>query len=94
LIDKTSKNRLDIQILYLRRVHGFCYYCLREYENERMLSYGCANTHLRSHVKLGPRKLDSVQSYANESEWDANFTRLAKQKIASITDRVNNSVIY
>ena len=24
-----------LQILYLRRVHGFCYYCIKEFEDER-----------------------------------------------------------
>ena len=48
--------QLDIQLLYLRRVHGLCYYCMEEYEDERMLATRCGNIHVRSYKKLGPRK--------------------------------------
>lgn len=38
-IDLTFK--LDILLLYLRRVHAYCLYCAEEYEDERMLSSRC-----------------------------------------------------
>jgi hypothetical protein len=37
----SAQNKLDILLLYLRRVHAFCLYCGEEYEDERMLSTRC-----------------------------------------------------
>jgi hypothetical protein len=57
--DQRAKDiQLDLQILYLRRVHGFCYYCIEEYEDERMLATRCGNIHVRSYKKLGTRKFE------------------------------------
>lgn len=30
--------KLDLCLLYLRRVHAFCLYCTCDYEDERMLA--------------------------------------------------------
>jgi len=53
---RTKEFQLDLQILYLRRVHGLCYYCMEEYDDERMLATRCGNIHVRSYKKLGARK--------------------------------------
>lgn len=51
MTDKTSfseEQRLDFNILYLRRVNGLCYYCMDEHDDERMLSSRCGNAHVRA----------------------------------------------
>ena len=53
---RAKEYQLDLQILYLRRVHGFCYYCMEEYDDERMLTTRCDNSHVRNYKKLGSRK--------------------------------------
>lgn len=63
---------LDLQILYLRRVHGFCYYCIEEHEDERMLATKCDSIHFRSNIRLGQRK---VIDDTNEYLWDRYFTK-------------------
>jgi hypothetical protein len=50
--NRTNEYQLDLQIMYLRRVHGFCYYCLEEFEDERALSTKCDNIHLRHYKNL------------------------------------------
>ena len=37
----TLQVKLDMALLYLRRVHAYCLYCGEEYEDERMLSTRC-----------------------------------------------------
>ena len=37
----SMSQKLDIYLLYLRRVHAYCLYCGEEYEDERMLSTRC-----------------------------------------------------
>lgn len=69
------ERQLDIQILYLRRVHGFCYYCIEEYEDERMLTSRCDNIHLRSNKCLGSRiNISTIEPYNTaEVAWDQKF---------------------
>ena len=47
---------LNLNILYLRKIHGFCYYCLKGYKDERSLSKKCCYIHLRHYVQLGKRE--------------------------------------
>jgi len=44
--------QLDLQLLYLRRVHAYCFYCVEEYDDERMLSAKCGPAHIR--MRLDP----------------------------------------
>eukprot|EP00361_Fabrea_salina_P003326 CAMPEP_0202427462 /NCGR_PEP_ID=MMETSP1345-20130828/1684_1 /ASSEMBLY_ACC=CAM_ASM_000843 /TAXON_ID=342563 /ORGANISM="Fabrea Fabrea salina" /LENGTH=453 /DNA_ID=CAMNT_0049038187 /DNA_START=106 /DNA_END=1467 /DNA_ORIENTATION=+ len=46
--EEEKENQLDLQLLYLRKVHAFCYYCLEEYDDERMLAAKCGPAHIRS----------------------------------------------
>lgn len=39
--------QLDVQLLYLRKVHSYCYYCAAEHYDERMLAAKCGSIHLR-----------------------------------------------
>lgn len=78
---RSREYQLDLQLLYLRRVHGFCYYCLEEYEDERMLATRCDNIHLRHYRNIGPRKQETVDSMKLEAEWDKNFTRIVTARI-------------
>jgi hypothetical protein len=79
---RTKEQQLDIQILFLRRVYGFCYYCLEEYEDERVLATKCEHIHLRSSKNLGKRSAED--SY--DAQWDRNFTRLVKEKYAKFNE--------
>ena len=48
LSDEQKEFQLDLQLLYLRKVHAFCYYCLDEYDDERMLAAKCGPSHIRT----------------------------------------------
>lgn len=77
LFEMTNMNNelmLDLQILYLRRVHGFCYYCLKEYEDERNLATKCDNVHLRNYKCIGSRKGERANEYLDEIEFDKFFS--------------------
>lgn len=73
-ISSNNELMLDLQILYLRRVHGFCYYCLKEYEDERNLATKCDNIHLRNYKRIGSRKGDKAMEYPDEIEFDRFFS--------------------
>lgn len=77
----TKETQLDIQILYLRRVHGFCFYCLKEFDDERNLATKCDNTHLRNYKKIGSRNRtnDNKLSVKEEAEFDQFFKEKLKE---------------
>lgn len=79
--EENKAMQLDLNIIYLRRVHGFCYYCLEEYDDERMLATRCDNIHLRPHKSLGNRTVEAIQMHKNEADWDKNFTRKLKERL-------------
>jgi hypothetical protein len=45
---QTDKQRLDFLMLYLRRVHGYCFFCGVQAKDERALASKCASNHLRN----------------------------------------------
>lgn len=45
-----KEEQVDLQLLYLRRVFGTCYYCAEFCEEERELAAKCGSMHLRSKV--------------------------------------------
>jgi uncharacterized C2H2 Zn-finger protein len=50
-LEETGKEeQLDLQLLYLRRVYGLCYFCGDFCEDERELAAKCGPVHLRSKV--------------------------------------------
>ncbi len=77
---ENKASHLDLNIIYLRRVHGFCYYCLEEYDDERMLATRCDNIHLRAHKSLGNRTIETIQMFKTEADWDKNFSRKIKER--------------
>jgi len=50
--------QLDLQIIYLRKIHALCYYSSDEYDDERMLAAKCGPIYLRSSVRIPQDKLN------------------------------------
>lgn len=44
------ESQLDYLILYLRRIHGYCFYCGERCADERLLTTKCAPLHLRQNL--------------------------------------------
>ena len=82
---------LDLQILYLRRVHGFCYYCLVLCEDERNLSTKCENIHLRNYKKIGNRK-DMNNENKQYENFDKFFTEKIKEYLNNLEDNNNDNI--
>ena len=56
----TLEFKLDILLLYLRRVHAYCLYCGEEYEDERMLSSRCGPQHIRNAQKIDYNEFEQI----------------------------------
>jgi len=71
--------QLDLQILYLRKVHGLCYYSAEEYDDERMLSAKCGPIYLRSAKRIPPNKLND---YINTKMFQERIDSYVEKKLA------------
>ena len=76
--------RLDLQILYLRKIHGFCYYCFEFYDDERNLSTKCDNAHLRQGFidERDTATFESIPEKEKIIKFDVELTKKAKAFIA------------
>lgn len=79
---KTDKQRLDFVLLYLRRVHGYCFLCGVNCKDERQLAGKCSVQHLRN-SKIVPRKEFETSAEHTESR---NFYLNAIRKANEVLD--------
>jgi hypothetical protein len=49
---ESDKARFDFLLLYMRRIHGFCFFCGIRCEDERTLATKCSVQHLRNAVTI------------------------------------------
>ena len=68
------RKQLDLQILYLRRVHAFCFYQGKEFEDERVLSTKSGPQYIRNKARV---QLNG----ANQSEFEQNYTSKVQKRI-------------
>ena len=70
-------SELDILVLYLRKVHAFCFYSGAEYEDERMLAAKCGPQVIRTN-----RRIDSEEPGNDVSkEYIKKYTSKAESRI-------------
>ena len=94
---------LNDNILYLRKIHGFCYYCLKGFKDERNLTKKCDYLHLRHYIKLG--KWDNAENInknneiniseeelKNAIEFDKYFTKNLNE-LLNDKDKINNIIL-
>jgi len=67
--------QLDLQILYLRKVHAYCFYCATEYNDERMLTAKCGPAHLRRN------KLNKEEPTPDLPDWHRRIADLVTSRI-------------
>jgi len=72
--DEPAK-QLDLQILYLRKVHAYCFYCATEYNDERMLVAKCGPAHLRRN------KLNKEEPTPDLPDWHKRISDLVTSRI-------------
>jgi hypothetical protein len=60
LPDASTELKLDLLLLYMRRVHAFCLYSGEEYEDERMLASRNGPQHIRNAQKIAAAEFATV----------------------------------
>jgi hypothetical protein len=96
-------NILNLNILYLRKIYGFCYYCLKSFKDERNLTKKCDFLHLRHYIKLGKRDDKenilknnennlSEEELINAIEFDKSFTNKLSE-LLNDKEKINSLIL-
>lgn len=91
--EEKLKKKVDLNILILRKIHGFCYYCCEEYDDERTLSNKCDWLHLRSSKVIGSRNDIKAQEFKKEYAWDKHLNLLISRKIEECQTRAESGIL-
>ena len=92
-----QEEQVDLQLLYLRRVYGICYYCAEVCEDERELAAKCGQVHLRSKVigtqeskgSLTEKRLEDLYKKAQLGVYDPNSDSTLANLISEVCIRLS-----
>ena len=93
-----KKKYFDLMILYLRKIHGFCYYCVKYFYDEKNLDYKCDSVHLRN-IIINNNDIENINPYQkifNENiknfieNFDKNFNDFENFDEKFIEENFNN----
>lgn len=62
--------KLDTLVLYLRQVHGYCFFCGVKCEDERNLAGKCASQHLRLPPSVDRLIFDTSALYGSAKQFE------------------------
>jgi hypothetical protein len=68
---------LDLMLLYLRKVHAYCFYCGEEYDDERMLAAKCGPQHIRSAKKISRLEIDTSSNWSGSKSFEDKYIKAA-----------------
>ena len=73
----TDKERLDVLILYLRRIHGYCFFTGIRYEGERALANKSSLQYLRAAQTVPEDQFNHGPSFAANRQFVETLTQNA-----------------
>jgi SERRATE/Ars2, N-terminal domain/Arsenite-resistance protein 2/Domain of unknown function (DUF4187) len=85
--------QLDYQILYLRKIHSFCFYCVEEYDDERMLAAKCGIAHVRGKVDanikifIDPRIEYRILNSGTFKKYDKDMDEIFNKKLKEFEEK-------
>ncbi len=69
-------------LLYLRRVHAYCYYCGEEYDDERILASRCGPQHLRNAKKISRSQINNDKDWIGSKQFEEKYLNAAEDRLA------------
>eukprot|EP00826_Nyctotherus_ovalis_P026192 TRINITY_DN2045_c0_g4_i2.p2 TRINITY_DN2045_c0_g4~~TRINITY_DN2045_c0_g4_i2.p2 ORF type:complete len:260 (+),score=64.33 TRINITY_DN2045_c0_g4_i2:646-1425(+) len=90
-VENEPLKQLDLQILYLRKVHGLCYYSAEEYDDERILSARCGPIYLRSSARIPSSKLNE---YVNTRIFQERIDLYVEKRLAKGPVKISKVLFY
>ncbi|OMJ81799.1 hypothetical protein SteCoe_17683 [Stentor coeruleus] len=85
--------QLDYQLLYLRKIHSFCFYCVEEYDDERMLAAKCGIAHVRgkydknAKILIDPRIEIRITSSGTIKKYEKDNDEILTKKLKEFEDK-------
>jgi hypothetical protein len=85
--------QLDYQLLYLRKIHSYCFYCCEEYDDERMLAAKCGISHVRGrydpNVKVfaDPRIEARINSMGPQKKYDKETDEILSKRLKEFEEK-------
>ena len=76
-----KEQHLDLLLLYLRRVHSYCFYCGEEYDDERTLAAKCGPQHLRNAHKISRNMIDYETQWSGSKNFEDKYLRAAQERL-------------
>jgi hypothetical protein len=77
----SKEQHLDLLLLYLRRVHSYCFYCGEEYDDERTLAAKCGPQHLRNARKITRWMIDTEPQWTGSKNYEDKYVRAANERL-------------
>lgn len=84
---KSPLFQFDLQVLYLRRVHFYCYFSGREFENQKETSAKCGVVFLHGEIKAEEEESKEAEEKKKESSWGDDLLKHTKRKIEKVKAR-------
>ena len=75
----TDKARFDFLLLYMRRIHGFCFFCGLRCEDERTLATKCSVQHLRNAATISKSDFNFAVEYNQNRIFYQNLIQKANE---------------
>jgi hypothetical protein len=88
-----KENQLDCQLLYLRKIHSYCFYCCEEYDDERMLAAKCGIAHIRSRYESSvkpaadARILSRIETTGISKRYDKESDEILSKKLKEFEEK-------
>ena len=76
---ETLDAKLDTVLLYLRQVHGYCFYSGVKCDDERALAAKCSPQFLRAPPSVARELFDSSPMYGSAKLFETNYVQAAEK---------------
>jgi len=70
-------------LLYLRRVHSFCFYCGDDYDDERTLAAKCGPQHIRNAKRITRGMIDHEPQWSGSMNFEDKYVRAANERLSA-----------
>ena len=78
---ESPSTKLDTYVVYLRQVHGYCFFSGVKCDDERALAAKCSPQYLRQHPSVERALFDTSPLYGSAKQFETNYVQAAEKII-------------
>lgn len=68
-------------LVYMRKVHGYCFYSAEQYDDERMLTSKCGSQHARAPATIPRAEVNDNLDYHETKMFEKRYVKCAEDRI-------------